>query len=110
MSDLRLWLVAAAGPAAWAIDFNISYATTPPAHMHGSLAAQYALHAVALAVAIVAAVLAVRDLRRLRGGEDTVTQRRRFLAIAGVGLSLIAILLVIGTAMPTLMIVPGSEP
>jgi hypothetical protein len=98
-----LWLLVLAGPVAWAIDFNVSYAMTPPAHEHGSVTSLLVMHGVAFVVALVAGVASVLELR-------ATAERPKFMAAIAAGLSLISMLLVIGNAIPTLMLTPGAEP
>lgn len=109
--DIRLWLLILAGPAAWAIDFNVSYAVSPNAHDHESVLDLYLLHAGAFVIAAIAAVLSGRLLRSaLQVEGDVMVQRTRFMAAAGLGLSVISLLLIAGIAIPTFMLPPGAEP
>lgn len=103
--DVTLWLLILAGPAAWALDFNISYAVSPDAHDHESVLDLHLLHAGAFVIAAIAAVLSGGMLRRA-----LQVERTRFMAAAGLGLSVISLLLIIGNAIPTFMLPPGAEP
>ena len=51
-------------------------------------------------------------LRRLRGvaPSDRQVQRTRFVVLSGLGLSAMSIVLVIGLALPHVLLLPGAEP
>jgi thiol:disulfide interchange protein len=108
----RDWVTMIAGPMAWFVALVASWVVTPPAHESGRLEALRAMNLVALAIAIIAcalAVMRVRALSRLTPA-DRHAQRARFVAGCAVALSALSILLVIGLALPTFLLVPGAEP
>jgi hypothetical protein len=108
----RDWIAAAAGPIAWFACHVASWMLAPPAHETGSVAPLLAIDAVALAVAIAAGVVALRRARSLYRTPpvDRAVQRARFVAISGVALSALSIILMIGLALPTFLLLPGAEP
>ena len=84
----------------------------PPAHRTAGRAAMFAIEAVALAIAIAAGLSALARVRRIRGGPDADgrVQREWFIATAGLALSAISIVLMIGLTLPNLLLIPGAEP
>jgi hypothetical protein len=127
----RDWFAVVAGPLAWFIAHVACWMAVPGAHEAGRLAGLYAIDVAALAISVVAGVLALGRIRRIRGlsgaqspdvadtgGElalppllpDRRVQRAWFLALSGLGLSALSILLVLGLTMPILLLSPGAEP
>lgn len=98
------WLVPAAvvGPLAWFADLVISFGVAPAPHRAPDAAALLAISGAAFAFAAAGGLV---SWRALRAGEQ-----RRFIARAGVALSMLAMLLVVATALPTLLLTPGGEP
>lgn len=129
-----------AGPVVWFVLLCSAWAIAPAAHEPGSTGPLLGLHALALVAAAVPGLLAYRDLRRLRragagaGSDepgramgatpaatpaatpdrpeawDSAVERTRFLAGAALALSALAVLLVIASAVPLMLLVPGAEP
>lgn len=101
-----------AGPAAWFVAHVASWMLAPPAHETGGRGAIWAIDAAALAVAVLAGLGALARLRRLAAAApvDRQVQSARFLAGAGVAVSALSILLMIGLVLPTFLLVPGAEP
>jgi hypothetical protein len=109
--DRRLWFALFAATSAGALDQVGSYALSPPAHMYGSRAPIYLVHVLAIVVCLIAAVVGTRELRiGLERGKGTVPERVRFLAASTIVFAVFSLLLVIGNAFVTIMLVPGAEP
>jgi hypothetical protein len=89
-----------------------SWAVTPGAHEAGRLPLLRAVHGIGFVVAVVSAGLAWREMRRLDGitSEEVFTERARFVARAALVLSVMAVLLLIASAIPTFLLLPGAEP
>jgi hypothetical protein len=98
----RDWIVLAAGPLAWFAALVADWMLTPGAHEAGSVAALYAIDAAALVVALVACALAARRLR--------ANAPDRFVVVAGLGIAALSAVLVIGLAIPLVLLLPGAEP
>lgn len=111
-TDTKIWSAATAGPAAWLVLLLVSWVLTPGAHEAGRVPVLRALHVLALVITAIAALIAWREHRRLQGidSDDDIIQRQRFLARFALILGAASILLVIGSAIPTFMLLPGSEP
>jgi hypothetical protein len=108
----RDWFSVAAGPLAWFAAHVASWMIVPGAHEAGRLAMLRTIDAVALAIASIAGALALarfRALYRLSPADPRV-QRARFLAASGVALSALSVVLVLGLALPTFLLLPGAEP
>jgi hypothetical protein len=108
----RAWAAVFAGPLAWFAAHVASWMLVPPAHRPGGRTAMVAIELVALAIAFVAGLSALARLRLLRRvpADDHRVQRKQFIAIAGVALSAITIVLMIGLTLPNLLLTPGAEP
>lgn len=108
----RDWAAVFAGPLAWFAAHVASWMLVPPAHRTGGRTAMFAIEAVALAIAVVAGLSALARARRLgrAPADDRRAQRNQFLAVAGVALSAISIVLMIGLTLPNFMLIPGAEP
>jgi hypothetical protein len=103
--DRWLWIGVLAGPLAWFADLTLSYAVCPGPRRAGPAALLLAISAAAFVLAAAGGVIGWRSL-----DAATSSTRARFLAEASLALSVLAMLLVIATAMPTLVLVPGGEP
>jgi hypothetical protein len=108
----RDWFAIVAGPLAWFLAHVASWIAVPPAHEAGRLAVLRAIDLAALAIALIAGGIAGRRMRALLRitPPDHSVQRARFVATCGVALSVLSIILVIGLALPTFLLVPGAEP
>lgn len=96
-------MVLVAAPLAWFVDLVAKWMIVPGAHEPGGERALYAITGGALVVAIAAAVVSGFEVRRVRG-------HARFVAEAAVVLSIVSIVLIVATAVPTLILEPGDEP
>ena len=105
--DAWLWFAAVVGPAAWFADLLISYAVTPGPHRPRDAGILLAISAAALVLGGAGLLIAWRALRQRAVSS---APRPRFLAHAGIAMSILSMTLVIATALPTLMLVPGGEP
>lgn len=109
--DIWLGIAAASGPMIWAVLLVASWYVTPGAHERGRAGALQLMHVAAAIVVIAGGLLALRELRRSAGDlSDTVVQRRRFVALSAVVLSVLSLVLVIGSAIPAFVLPPGAEP
>jgi hypothetical protein len=108
----RDWAAVFAGPLAWFAAHVASWMLVPPAHRTGGRGAMLAIEAVALAIAIAAGLSALARARLLRRvpADDGRVQRKQFIAIAGVALSAISIVLLVGMTLPNVLLIPGAEP
>jgi hypothetical protein len=105
--DIVLWFAAVVGPVAWFADLLISYAVIPGPHRPRDAGPLLAISAVALVLGGAGLLIAWRALRER---EVSSAPRPRFLAHSGIALSVLSMALVIATALPTLMLIPGGEP
>jgi hypothetical protein len=99
----RDWFPVIAAPIAWFAALVAGWMLTPPAHEDGPLTTLHVIHLIAIGIIVVAGISAAV---RLRGS----TGSRRFLAWGGLGLAALTLLLVIGLAVPTLILFAGAEP
>jgi hypothetical protein len=108
----RDWFAVFAGPLAWFAAHVASWMVVPGAHEAGSVVGLVVIDTVALAIAIIAGALAAGRARQLlrQPPGDRQTQRARFVAVAGVLLSAVSILLIIGLLLPVALLGPGAEP
>jgi len=111
----RDWFAVVAGPLAWFCAHVTSWMIAPGAHEVGRVAGLYMVDIAALAISITAGALALDRLYRsqtLRDGPpaDAGVQRARFLAMSGLGLSVLSIVLVVGLTLPLVLLSPGAEP
>jgi hypothetical protein len=106
--NVWLWFATVAGPVAWFGDLLVSYAVAPGPHRRPDAASLLAISGAALALALAGAVVAWRQLRA--APPPGSAPRPRFLAEAGLAMSGIAVALVVATALPTLILLPGGEP
>ena len=98
--DTWLWVAAIAGPLAWLCDLAASWWVQITSRTDDTtLRMLHATTAAALALAIGAAGIAIARLRRLHGVGDRTRQRAWFLAQSSLALSVMSILLLIGTAL-----------
>jgi hypothetical protein len=106
---LVLWVAILAGPLAWLLDLELSYALANRACESGSRAAYALTSLVAAALAGAAGWTAWRELQRAAGGDTQGAReidRSRFLAIAGVAFSAGFLLLILGNLVPKLLLDP----
>lgn len=109
--DTWLALSVFLGPSAWFALLVASYYVVPGAHEVGRTGWLYLLHAGAVAIVVAAGIVAFRELAASKGDlSDRVVQRRRAMAIGAVVLSVLSLVLVIGSLIPVLMLPPGAEP
>jgi hypothetical protein len=108
----REWFAVLAGPLAWFAAHVASWMIAPGAHESASRAALWVIDLVALAIAVVGGAVGLGRLRALGAAEsgERATDRARFVAASGVGLSALSVLLVLGLTLPTLLLLPGAEP
>ena len=109
---LSLW-VGVLGGAAWAVQLQIGYALSRFSHEHRWLTGvHHAVSAVAVLLAVGATLLALRDWRRLGGGEPRGTEegvagRSRFLAVLGMVTSGLFALVIVGQWVPVFFLDPA---
>jgi hypothetical protein len=105
-----LWGGVLAGPVAWLLELETSYAVTGWVCRSGHHWVLHAATAVALAIALGGAAAATGARRTFgrRSAEEprTVGERRSFLVVSGVGLSLMFALVIAATAVPKLVLSP----
>src|SRR4051794_27295319 len=108
--DLALWAGVLAGPVAFALDEEISYAVTQNACSTGDHVFLHLASLLALCLIAAGAVSAWRVFVRLPAGADQTRggewDRSRFMAIAGLVLCLIFTLFVIAEAVPRFILGP----
>jgi hypothetical protein len=110
---LSLWVGVLGGAVAWAVQFQIGYALSRFSHEHRWLTGvHHAVSAVAVLLAVGATLLALRDWRRLGGGEphgteEGVAGRSRFLAVLGIVTSGLFALVIVGQWVPVFFLDPG---
>lgn len=111
----QLWFSLAAGTVVWMIHltavyaltsltcewgwFGASYGTAGPS---GLQVVQIVLTAIAAAITIIAGVLAVRGLRRMRGDDPEAAGRHVFMARLGIGLNILFTALIVISIVPVL--------
>jgi len=97
------WLLA---PLAWFVQLELAYALVPWTCGGRRHAVQYLVAAVMLAAAATGVALAWRTSRALEPAERSslATQTRYFLALSGAGLSLLFLLAMVATTVPTLIL------
>jgi hypothetical protein len=105
--DTWLWIGVTAGPAAWFGDLLLSFVVTPGPHDPWDSGPLLAISIAAFAIALVSTAISWRMLWTTR---PDGSPRAKFLAEAGVAMSVLGVLLVAATAVPALMLVPGAEP
>lgn len=108
----RDWFAMLAGPLAWFAAHVASWMLVPGAHDAGSVTALYVVDAAALTIAVIGGTVALHRVRQLRLAPQTDPRvpRARFLAASGLGLSALAIVLLLGLVLPILLLAPGAEP
>jgi hypothetical protein len=109
---MRGWFAVFAGPLAWFAAHVASWMLAPGAHDTSSIVGLYLVDIAALGIAVTAGVVALGRIRALRGAPptDQRTQRAWFIAGCGLGLSALSVVLVIGLSLPMLLLLPGAEP
>jgi hypothetical protein len=105
-SHKTVWIAALAAPLAWFCDLVISYASTPPAYRHGLATMSYAVSLSSAVIVLLSAIVLGMYLRRAPVWEC----RTRFVARAGLWISLLSLVLVVGMAIPNFLLAPGAEP
>jgi hypothetical protein len=109
--DIWLTIGVVLAPTAWLTLLVCAYWAVPGAHEPGRQWLLRGLHGGAVLVAIVALVICVRELKLSVGnGNEMVVQRRRFMAIAGIAITALSLLVILGMAVPTFLLWPGAEP
>jgi hypothetical protein len=103
--DRWLWIGVVAGPIAWFADLTLSYVACPGPRRAGPVALLLAISAAAFLLAAAGGLIGWRSL-----GPASHSHRARFLAEASLALSVLAMLLVVAMAIPTVMLIPGGEP
>ena len=99
------YLLALLGPLAWFTAHVLSYIVVPGAHEARGAPQLALVDAPAALVALVVAVLAFRRFRRIPADD----QRRRFVVGCAIALSLGSLLLLLGLALPGLLLPAGAE-
>jgi hypothetical protein len=109
--DVRLAIAVLLAPTVWFALLVLAYWASPPAHEPGRIWVLRGLHVGALVLVLVGLGLCIRELLATTGdADDTIVQRKRFLAIGGVAVALFMVVLVVGMAVPTFMLWTGAEP
>jgi hypothetical protein len=107
----RDWFAVFAGPLAWFTAHVASWMIAPGAHEAGGTLQFLVIDAAALALALTGGMVALRRMRALlRVAPVARVPRERFVTGAGLALSALSVLLVIGLALPVLLLAPGAEP
>jgi hypothetical protein len=106
--DRWLWTAIVLGPSAWFLDLTASWAITPPAYRAGDRGPLYVVTAVCLAIALASTGIALWQLRA--PSDEGAPSRDRWLRVSALAFGLIGVLLVVGTALPKLLLAPGAEP
>jgi putative membrane protein len=110
VGPVRLWFGALGGPAAWFVHLVLTYALVPV--VCRTVAPELLLHGATVlfgAVAAGAAVVAWRNLTRVRGSSESVPTHRnaltrvRFMAQAGLALDILFLLVIIAEGSPALI-------
>lgn len=106
--DVLLWLTVLAGPLAWALTEQLSYALAPTACFERRPLLLYLVPICALLVVLPGALLARRLWHREPAGStergEAKDSRARFMALAGFWLSVGFTLAILATAMPPLVL------
>lgn len=109
--DVWLWTGCLLGPIAWFTLLVVGWNTVPGAHEYGRVTLLRAMAAVTALFPIAGGLIAVREMKLATGDQhDAVLQRRRFFAMTGFVSAALFLLLIIGTAIPMIMLEPGAEP
>ena len=108
----REWLFVFAGPLAWFAAHVASWMIAPGAHESGRVRGLVVVDLIALAIAFGALVIAAIRVRALVGqpADDRQAQRARFMAGGGLALSALSIVLLVGLVLPVVLLAPGAEP
>jgi hypothetical protein len=110
---LSLWTGVLGGAVVWALQLQVGYALSGFSHEHPWLTgAHHAVSATAVVAAAGATLLALRDWRRLgggepRGSEEGVPGRSRFLAALGVVTSGLFTVVILAQWVPTFFLDPA---
>jgi hypothetical protein len=110
--DARLWASLLAGPLAWILDFQTSYTIVSFADEKQHTAVLLVLTAVAVGVALGGAALANSVRKGLETDEgrrpSPIPERTRFMARAGLGLSLAFAFIILAHAVPKILLRQGE--
>jgi hypothetical protein len=99
------YLLALLGPLAWFTAHVLSYIVVPGAHEARGAPQLALVDAPAAVVVLVVAVIAALRFRRLPQAD----QRRRFILGCAIALALGSLLLLVGLALPGLLLPAGAE-
>jgi hypothetical protein len=106
----QLWAGILLGPAAWAVDFVLSYAVTHHECSTGAMLWHRTSSVIAVLVALWGAYLGWDSKRRLPDDvpihEGNVIARSRTMAIAGIGMGLWFAVIIIAEAVPRFILSP----
>jgi hypothetical protein len=109
--DTWLTIGTVLAPATFLALLACAYWAVPGAHEPGREWKLRALHGGAALIAIGSLIICARELKLSVGdGNDTVVQRRRFMAIVGIAVTALSLLLIVGMSVPTFLLWPGAEP
>jgi hypothetical protein len=109
--DIWLTIGLVLAPTTWLTLLVCAYWAVPGAHEPGRQWMLRALHGGAALIAIASLIICLREVKQSVGdGNDMVVQRRRFMALAGVAITAISLLVILGMAVPTFLLWPGAEP
>ena len=106
---VRLWMGVLGGPFVWAADLQVAYWLVYHACHTGSMVPLYVETVLALVLCAVPFAVAWRMFRQFPAGEDGGGQaddRGRFMAIAGMGLSVMSFIVLVAAAVPRLVLTP----
>jgi hypothetical protein len=106
---LLLWIGVLGGPLVWAADLQVAYWLVYHACHTNSMMLLYVETVLAMVLCAVPCAIAWRMFRQFPQGEDGGGQaddRARFMAITGVGLSLMSFIVLIAAAVPRLVLTP----
>jgi hypothetical protein len=106
---LLLWLGVLGGPLVWVLDFQVAYWLVYRACHTNTMFPLYAETVLALLLAVAPIVLAWRMLQRFPDADRTGGQpddRARFMALTGIGLSVLFFIVVLASAVPRVVLTP----
>jgi hypothetical protein len=104
--EAMLWIGIAAGPIAWFVNLEVSFALAPGACTdRGKLLLHFAA-AIALLLTFAAGCLSLSQWQMLRtnAGDAPVDARRRAMAVAGMSLSALFFLVTLAQAIPNVVL------
>jgi hypothetical protein len=106
---LLLWIGVLGGPLVWAADLQVAYWLVYHACHTNSMMPLYVETVVAMALCSVPFAVAWRMFRQFPAGDDGGGQahdRARFMAISGLGLSVMSFIVLVAAAVPRLVLTP----